>query len=437
MLSKTLFALVASLSTASAVHQGFNYGATNADGSYRSQADFQDAFEAAKSLVGTSGFTSARLYTMLQADTTGPTSAIPAAIASDTTLLLGLWASGGANGVQAEINALKQAITQYGDAFTSRVVGISVGSEDLYRNSPTGIAAKAGYGANPDELVKYIKQVREAIAGTSLSGASLGHVDTWTAWVNGSNSAVAEALDWVGMDAYPYFQDQEPKGNAASEGKSLFNVALAATQSATGKDVWVTETGWPVTGATTGQAVADTASAKTYWDDVGCPNFGKINMYWYTLQDQNAAGSVSPSFGIVGSSLSSKPLFDLSCSNTTSSSTSTTSASATSVLASSLASAASAGAVVSSGAGLSPDKGSGAAGAAYPTGTGSAGSASGSNGTYSASTLRSASGPSATGTAGGNGTTSSTLPQSTGGAASLTGSVALALGAVLAVAAAL
>lgn len=103
--------------------------------------------------------------------------------------------------MQAEINALKQAITQYGDAFTSRVVGISVGSEDLYRNSPTGIAAKAGYGANPDELVKYIKQVREAIAGTSLSGASLGHVDTWTAWVNGSNSAVAEALDWVGMDA--------------------------------------------------------------------------------------------------------------------------------------------------------------------------------------------------------------------------------------------
>lgn len=65
MLSKTLFAIAASLSTASAVHQGFNYGATNADGSYRSQADFQAQFETAKALVGTSGFTSARLYTML------------------------------------------------------------------------------------------------------------------------------------------------------------------------------------------------------------------------------------------------------------------------------------------------------------------------------------------------------------------------------------
>lgn len=71
----------------------------------------------------------------------------------------------------------------------------------MYRNSPTGIAAKSGYGANPADLVNYIGQVRAAIAGTSLSGASLGHVDTWTAWVNGSNSAVAQALDWVGMDA--------------------------------------------------------------------------------------------------------------------------------------------------------------------------------------------------------------------------------------------
>ncbi|KAF7861372.1 hypothetical protein EAF04_007937 [Stromatinia cepivora] len=435
MLSKTLFAIAASLSTASAVNQGFNYGATNADGSYRVQSDFQAAFEAANSLVGTSGFTSARLYTMLQGATTGPTSAIPAAIASDTTLLLGLWASGGPAGFTAEVNALKAAITQYGSAFTSRVVGISVGSEDLYRNSPTGIAAKSGYGANPADLVDYIKQVRDAIAGTGLSGASIGHVDTWTAWVNGSNSAVAEALDWVGMDAYPYFQDTE--ANGVSEGKSLFNAALAATQSATGKTVWVTETGWPVTGATAGDGVASTANAKTYWDDVGCPNFGKINMYWYTLQDQNAAGSVTPSFGIVGSTLSTTPLFDLSCSNTTSSSSSTASSKATSGLASSLASAATAGSVASTGSGLSPS-GMGAgisavSGAASPTRTGSADSSSGgsTNGTYTASTLKSASSPSATATS----TSSPSSP--TGGAASLTGSVALALGAVFAVAAAL
>lgn len=58
----------------------------------------------------------------------------------------------------------------------------------------------------PDVLVGYIKQVRDAIAGTPLSGVPVGHVDTWTAWVNASNDAVISAADWLGVDAYPYFQ---------------------------------------------------------------------------------------------------------------------------------------------------------------------------------------------------------------------------------------
>ena len=49
------------MSTASAVvYKGFNYG---------SGADFQNEFNTAKNLVGTSGFASARLYTMIQPGT--------------------------------------------------------------------------------------------------------------------------------------------------------------------------------------------------------------------------------------------------------------------------------------------------------------------------------------------------------------------------------
>lgn len=66
MRSTSLVALVASVSAASAaVHQGFNYGAANTDGSIRTQQLFQDEFKVAKNLVGTSGFTSARLYTCI------------------------------------------------------------------------------------------------------------------------------------------------------------------------------------------------------------------------------------------------------------------------------------------------------------------------------------------------------------------------------------
>lgn len=86
------------------------------------------------------------------------------------------------------------------------MAGISVGSEDLYRITPTGIANGENPGASPDTLVKYIGQVKAAIANTPFANIPVGHVDTWTAWVNGSNSAVAAACDFVGVDAYPYFE---------------------------------------------------------------------------------------------------------------------------------------------------------------------------------------------------------------------------------------
>jgi len=64
MLTLSLLALAASVSTTSAAAlQGFNYGSTFTNGAPRLQSDFQREFSTAKNLVGTSGFTSARLYT--------------------------------------------------------------------------------------------------------------------------------------------------------------------------------------------------------------------------------------------------------------------------------------------------------------------------------------------------------------------------------------
>ncbi|KUJ16095.1 glycoside hydrolase [Mollisia scopiformis] len=297
MRSSGLLAFAASLATSSAVYQGFNYGATKSDGyTVRAQADFESLFSTAKSLVGASGFTSARLYTMIQGGTTNtPTSAIPAAIAQDTSLLLTLWASG--TTFTDELAALKSAISTYGSQLSGKVAGISVGSEDLYRNSPTGIAAGSTIGADPATIVDYISQVRTAIAGTALSSVGVGHVDTWTAWVNGSNDAVISACDWVGVDAYPYFQNTETNG--IDQGASLFNEAFDNTKGAVGsKPVWITETGWPVTGKTENLAIPSADNAKTYWDQVGCPNFGVVNTWWYTLEDTDDSATPNPSFGI-------------------------------------------------------------------------------------------------------------------------------------------
>ena len=66
MLTSSLLAFAASLSTTSAtVLQGFNYATTFTSGAAKTQSDFEAEFSTAKGLVGASGFTSARLYTMI------------------------------------------------------------------------------------------------------------------------------------------------------------------------------------------------------------------------------------------------------------------------------------------------------------------------------------------------------------------------------------
>ncbi|KAI1740705.1 glycoside hydrolase family 17 protein [Xylaria scruposa] len=302
------------VSFVSAAKLGFNYGSTFTTGAAKMQSDFEAEFTTAANLKGTSGWTSARLYTMVQGGTASdPISAIPAAIKTKTSLLLGLWASAGDAAFANELLALRGAIDKYGSDFASIVDGISIGSEDLYRNSPQGIAAGSNPGVDPDVLVKYIKQVKDTIGGTVLEGALLGHVDTWTGWDNSSSSVVVDELDWIGMDAYPYFQNTMP--NAIGQSKSLFQDALGKTRAAArGKAVWITETGHPVSGKDSGESVASVENAENFWKSVGCPMFGQINVWWYTLQDA-APDTPNPSFGIIGSELTTTPLFDLSCDN--------------------------------------------------------------------------------------------------------------------------
>lgn len=318
----SLYALAGGASTALAAVRGFNYGSQG-----QTYDTFVSQFQVASGLVGADDFSSARLYTMIQESTANTViSAIPAAIATNTTLLLGLWASQDQAGFENELTALTNAISQYGEEFANLVVGISVGSEDLYRISPTGIAAGSGYGQEPSVLVDYIGQVRTLIQNTVLSSKPVGHVDTWNPFVNGSNSAVVTACDFLGLDEYPYYQTTDD--NTIENAGSLFFEAYDRVVAvAGGKPIWITESGWPVSGPTSGDAVASTANAETYWQAVACQLISRgIDLWWYILVD----AGVSPSFGVTGS-LSTTPLYDLSCSVSSSSSSSASSSSTASV----------------------------------------------------------------------------------------------------------
>lgn len=313
-------ALVAGVSAGQTNYLGFNSGNTLPDESAKFEKDFLAEFSTAQKLAGAPGiFNAVRLYTNIQAYSTNtPIEAFSAAIQTKTYLLLGVWASG-TNNINNELAALSAAVKQYGSSLTDLIIGISIGSEDLYRDSATGRTNKAGVGNGPEEILGFINAYRKEFANTALASVPVGHVDTWDAWVNSTNKVVLDAVDWIGVDEYPFYETG--KGNDISNAGKLFDQAYDTTLGvANGKPVWVTETGWPITGPDWDQAVPSVANAKSYWDEIGCKRlFNKVPTFWYNLRDSNPANQVK--FGI-SQSLSTTASFNLTCPAVTESSTS-------------------------------------------------------------------------------------------------------------------
>jgi exo-beta-1,3-glucanase (GH17 family) len=79
------------------------------------------------------------------------------------------------------------------------------------------------------------------------------------------------------------------------------------TKSQPGTPVWITETGWPVTGDSFGAADASASNALGYWKGVACSALQQIDIWWYAYQDYNA----NPSFGILDGQ--NRPIYNLTC----------------------------------------------------------------------------------------------------------------------------
>lgn len=304
-------AALAAYASAAENYLGFNSGATHIDKSSKFKKDWVEEFKTAQGLKDAPGkFNAVRLYTNIQDSTEDdPIEAFEAAIETKTYILLGIWTSETDN-IDREISALNKGIKKHGTKLTDLIIGMSVGSEDLYRNSATGITNKAGVGQEPDVLAGFIKEYRSAVADTPLADVPVGHVDTWDVWGNDTNKPVLDAIDFIGVDQYPYYETG--KGNDISKSGQLFDSAYDATlDAANGKPVWVTETGWPSSGPDWDKAEAGVENAKYYWNEVGCRRlFGKTPTFWYTLRDSNPDNKMQ--FAIT-KDLSTTPLFDLTC----------------------------------------------------------------------------------------------------------------------------
>ncbi|CAK4033790.1 glycoside hydrolase family 17 [Lecanosticta acicola] len=275
--SPTIAALAASLPSVFGYYKGFNVAATNIDGSCRTTAQWEEAFNKLKALP--QDITSVRLYASSDCNTLA--NAVPAAIATGTQILVGVWTEDSAH-YTAEKNALEAAINEHGYDW---ILAISVGSEDLYRGDTSAAT-----------LAQQIYDVRGMVRQWGVE-AEVGHVDTWTAWVDAANDAVIEACDFVGMDGYPYWQDVAIE-NAYDTFFASYQNTLDHVQSVkAGTWVWVTETSWPVSGAAQGAAIASVDNARTYWRSVACQLFKQAHVFWYAYQDYSA----TPSFGVFDS----------------------------------------------------------------------------------------------------------------------------------------
>ena len=286
MRASSAFALTALLSSASAFYKGFNLGANLASGGCRSESDWEFAFNKLAALPG--GFKDVRLYSSSDCNTLA--NAVPAAVRTGTQLLVGVWTEDDAH-FEAEKQALLQAIQQYGSDW---ILAVSVGSEDLYRKD-----------TDANTLASKINDVRGMLWGLGASSKSVGHVDTWTAWVDPANVAVIDAVDWLGNDAYPYFQSVGiDDGQANNAYWKAVNDVRGVSK---GKDVWTTETGWPISGPNSGPAVPSVEALQTYWWQVSCASFNSLNYFFYILDDF----ADSPSFAVVDQNYD--PLIDMTC----------------------------------------------------------------------------------------------------------------------------
>lgn len=172
-------ALLAAVPFTQAYWKGFNVAAENPDGSCKTQAQWVSAFQRLSSLPG--HFTSVRLYASSDCNTLAL--AVPAAISTGTQLLVGVWTQDDGH-FKREKDALESAIKRYGQDW---IIAISVGSEDLYRKE---ISASS--------LAQKIYDVRGMVRAMGVK-KDVGHVDTWTAWVDGANTEVITASDFIGL----------------------------------------------------------------------------------------------------------------------------------------------------------------------------------------------------------------------------------------------
>jgi len=176
--------------------------------------------------------------------------------------LVGAWLSDDKDDNEKEIEGLI-ALAKAGHVDVA-----AVGNEVLYRNDLT-----------LDELMVYIKRVKDALAGLDIP---VGYVDAYYEFSR--HPELVENTDVVLANLYPYWEGC-PIEYALGHMQAMYGQVVDAAQ---GKPIIVTETGWPSKGGSLRGAEAGEALAMKYFiDAINWAKTNNIPIYYFSSFDES------------------------------------------------------------------------------------------------------------------------------------------------------
>lgn len=241
------------------------------------------------------------------------TQLLPALKGTDFKVLLGVWPNGivqytnpEQSKFEAEKKALKEYLPKYG---FDNIMGVTVGSEHMYRKEMSGTKLKAA--------IEEVRKIVHAIPGGEK--IPVGTADSWNKWIEGDAEPAISGSDIILTNAFSYWQGQTMANSTHSFYDDIMQ-ALNRVQTIKGDtpfEYWVGETGWPTKGAKFEKAQPGVENAATYWKKGICSMlawgynvfvFEAFDEAWKPAEKDN---SVEKHWGVW--ELDGTEKFDLSC----------------------------------------------------------------------------------------------------------------------------
>ncbi|CAO3612333.1 unnamed protein product [Mucor fragilis] len=243
---------------------GVTYTARNSDGSCQSASEIVSSVKLMKS----SGVSKIRTYAQECESLPNILKAINQV--GGMTVLPGVWIDGTSND-DAEIARLQKVLSSATNI--NAITGILVGNEVVFNNIMSS-----------GQLAGKINQVKKIAKGIQVGTAEVDST---------YSSDLMAASDFAGVNIHPYFASASIK-NAVSNVNQRYNTFK---KSAGGKQVYITETGWPSSGAASGAAQPSLANTESFVTSLSASS---LPYYYFEWEDSNWKGAgVESHFGLL------------------------------------------------------------------------------------------------------------------------------------------